>query len=152
MLQELIKPEAVKINLESEDKDEVFEEMTEVLVSLCPGLDRSEILDCLFQREAKMSTGILPGIAIPHAISAKSKKAICAVGISKKGIDYEALDGKPVHIIFMFLFPSDDAALHLSILQRLAYVFGVPDFYKSLMEKTSGTQVVQAIVAAEESL
>ena len=152
MLEELLRPDTININLESEDKDEVFEEMTELFVASCPGLDRSEVLDSLFEREKKMSTGIIQGIAIPHAITAKIKKPICAVGISKEGIDYEALDGKPVHIIFMFLFPADDAALHLNILKRLALMFDVPDFYKSLMDKNSCAQVVQAIVQAEQSL
>lgn len=152
MLEELIRPEAVKINLESEDKDELFEEMTEVLVSLCPGLDRSEVLDSLVQRESKMTTGVVPGIAVPHAINSKIKKTICAVGISKEGIDFDSLDGKPVHIVFMFLFPSDDTATHINMMQRLAFVFGVPDFYKSVMDKTSAAQVVQAIVSAESSL
>ena len=152
MLQELLKPEAVRVNLESEDKEELFEEMTEVLVAQCPGLDRAEVLDSLLQREAKMTTGVVSGIAVPHAINQKIKKTICAVGISKEGIDYEALDGKPVHIVFMLLFPADDTAAHLNIMQELAFVFGVPDFYKSLMDKNSGAQVVQAIAQAEESL
>ena len=52
----------------------------------------------------------------------------------------------------MFLFPADDAALHLNILTRLALMFDVPDFYKSLMDKNSCAQVVQAIVQAEQSL
>lgn len=152
MLQELIRAEAVKVNLESDDKDEVFEEMTEVLCSLCPTVSRSEILDSLFERENKMSTGIMPGIAIPHAISARVKEPVCAVGISKEGIDYNSLDGKPVHVIFMFVFPSVDAEVHLKIMQSLAFIFGLPDFYNNLLSKTTGAQVVQAITAAEDSL
>ena len=109
----------------------------------------NEVLDSLFEREKKMSTGIIQGIAIPHAITAKIKKPICAVGISKEGIDYEALDGKPVHIIFMFLFPADDAALHLNILKRLALMFDVPDFYKSLMDKNSCAQFTHDQVVKE---
>lgn len=152
MLGELITPEAVNVNLESEDKDEVFEEMVEIFVGLCPGLDRGEVLESLRSREVKMSTGIGSGLAIPHAISSKIKKPFCAVGISKSGIDYEALDGKPVNVIFMFLFPADDTANHLNLLQRLAYLIRVPNFLKSILDKQTGAQVAQAIVAAEENL
>lgn len=152
MLQSLIKPQAVNVDLQSEDKDEVFEEMTETLIALCPGLDRSEVLQSLLSREAKMTTGIIPGIAVPHAICTKVKNPVCAVGISKKGIDFDSLDGKPVHIIFMSLFPENDTATHLGIMQEFAYIFDEPNFYRSIMEKSTPEQVVQAIILAEDNL
>ncbi len=152
MLQKLLKQEAVKLQLESEDKEELFEEMTELLVSLCPTLNRSEVLDSLLQRESKMPTSVAFGIAVPHAISFKIKEPICAVGISRQGIDYDSPDGKPIHLIFMFLFPGEDGAIHLNIMQHLAYIFRNPDFYKNIMEKTTSAQVIQAIVDAEDEL
>ncbi|MBP5401736.1 MAG: PTS sugar transporter subunit IIA [Treponema sp.] len=152
MLGKFIKPEAVILNLQSTEKDEVFEELNETLVSLFPSLDRVQVLNSLLEREKKMSTGIIPGIAIPHAISDRIKEPLVAVGISRPGIDFDSLDGKPVHLIFMVLFPADDTSLHLSIMQRFALLFGKNDFYKTIMEKTTSEQVVQAICGCEENL
>ena len=152
MLRDLIKTEAINVNLQSDDKDEVFEELTETLISLCPKLDRKEVLASFLEREKKMTTGIVTGIAIPHAISDKITEPLCAIGISRNGIDYDALDGKPVHIIFMILFPAGDAALHLNIMQRLACVFSDSTFYKSVIHKESASQVAQAIFDIDESI
>ena len=152
MLEKFIKPESVNVDVQSTDKEEVFEELNEILISLCPSLDRAEVLKALLEREQKMTTGIIPGIAIPHAISDKIKEPVFAIGKSKKGIDFDSLDKKPVHIIFMILFPADDTSLHLNIMQRLALLFNKPEFYNSVMEKLTGEQIVNTILAIEESL
>lgn len=150
-MRDLIKAESVSVHLQSDDKDEVFEEMVETLVSQCPQLSRNEILGVLHERENKMTTGIGSGIAIPHAISKMISSPVCALGISRSGIDYEAIDGKPVHIIFMIVFPESDAALHLNIMQHLANIFSDPRFYQSAVEKETAEQVLQVIFEIDES-
>ena len=67
VLGQIFSPEAICVNLQSESKDEVFEELVEKLVEVYSGLDRTKVLNALLEREQKMSTGIFPGIAVPHA-------------------------------------------------------------------------------------
>lgn len=123
ILQKVFQQSAIKTGLESETKEELFEELVDVLArnwTAAAPFPRKNILDALSKREAKMSTGISKGIALPHA-TVEGLDAIAGVlGISSKGIDYDSLDGHPVYLVFMVLTPPKDAELHLQTLQNLA--------------------------------
>ena len=86
LLDKVFNPKAVNIDLKSEDKDEVFEELIEELVSVNPSLDRSVALAAVKEREAKMSTGIMSGIAVPHAKTSAVTDVQGAIGISRSGM------------------------------------------------------------------
>ena len=135
LLDKVFNPKAVNIDLKSEDKDEVFEELIEELVSVNPSLDRSVALAAVKEREAKMSTGIMSGIAVPHAKTSAVTDVQGAIGISRSGIDYDALDGKPVHLIVLILSGADSTELHLRVLKRLARLLENSEFYAELMNK-----------------
>ncbi|MCE1196958.1 PTS sugar transporter subunit IIA [bacterium] len=123
MLQKVFLQSAIKVGLESEAKDELFEELVDVLAKNWPAratFPRKNILDALMRREAKMSTGISKGIALPHATVEGLDAMAGVLGISSKGIDYDALDGNPVYLVFMVLTPPKDAELHLQTLQNIA--------------------------------
>lgn len=123
ILQKAFQPSTIKTDLESESKDELFEELVDLLAGVYPPqltFPRREALEALSRREAKMSTGICKGIALPHATVDGLDSMKGAIGISKKGIDYDALDGHPVYLTFLLLTPPGDAESHLQALQRLA--------------------------------
>ncbi len=82
-----------------------------------------EILESLRIREELVSTGIGSGVAIPHAFSDHVDHVIAVLGRSKSGIDFEALDGGPVHFVFLFIVPSKDHHLHLRTLAAIAKMF-----------------------------
>lgn len=82
-----------------------------------------EILGSLKIREELVSTGIGSGVAIPHAFSENVDHVIAVLGRSKSGIDFEALDGGPVHFVFLFIVPSKDHHLHLRTLAAIAKMF-----------------------------
>jgi PTS system fructose-specific IIC component/PTS system nitrogen regulatory IIA component len=135
-LYEVFPPELIKINLEADDKDEVFEEMVDVFCLAEKSASRDELLDALHEREAKMSTGIHKGIALPHGKTNAIEKVHGVLGISKKGIDYDALDGEPVYLLFMMLAPQKDSEIHLRLLKRLASLLDNPEFYTELVAQT----------------
>jgi PTS system fructose-specific IIC component/PTS system nitrogen regulatory IIA component len=133
LLSDVFPPESIKIGLESEDKDEVFEEMVD---HFCRGKKlsvRKEILQAIRERESKMSTGIQKGIAVPHGKTDALDGIYGILGISHKGIDYDALDGQPVYILFMLLAPEKDSEQHLRLLKRLAGFLDNPEFYTELL-------------------
>ena len=132
-LYETFPPELIKIGLEAEDKEEVFEELVDLFCQVNNEASRDEILEALRQREAKMSTGIHKGIAIPHAKIMDINSVHGILGISKKGIDYDALDGQPVYLVFALLAPMMDSEAHLRLLKRLAALFNNPQFYSDLL-------------------
>jgi PTS system fructose-specific IIC component/PTS system nitrogen regulatory IIA component len=132
-LSEIFQPDFIKVGLEAEDKDEAFEELVD---QFCHGTKsnlRDDILAALWERETKMSTGIRQGIAIPHGRTNAVSQVCGVLGVSKKGIDYDALDGKPVYLLFMILAPELEAEKHLRVLKRLAELLDNPQFYTELL-------------------
>jgi PTS system fructose-specific IIC component/PTS system nitrogen regulatory IIA component len=132
LLSELFESDFIKIGLEAEDKDEAFEELADAFCQASRLKIREEILDAIRTREQKMSTGIRKGIAVPHARIASINKVYGVLGISRQGIDYDALDGQPVYLLFMILAPQTDSELHLRILRRLAELLQNPQFFTEL--------------------
>ena len=123
ILQKVFQPSTIKTGLESDSKDELFEELVDVLAKAYPPhspFPRQQIIDALLKREAKMSTGISKGIALPHATVEGLDTLRGVLGISARGLEYEALDGHPVFLVFLLLTPPDDAELHLQALQSIA--------------------------------
>jgi PTS system nitrogen regulatory IIA component len=152
LLQELFVASRIKCRLESEDKSEVFEELVDLLVTQY-GLDcREEILEAIKRREEKMTTGIKRGIAIPHAKTTFTKGVIGVLGISAPGIDYESLDGEPVHMLFLLVSSEEDAGTHLAVLKKIALLVENPDFYKDACAATDPEKVNRIIRTYEEIL
>ncbi|MDR1899320.1 MAG: PTS sugar transporter subunit IIA [Treponema sp.] len=134
-LHEVFPPELIKVELEAEDKEEAFEELVDHFCQTVKSNAREEILEALRDREAKMSTGIHKGIAIPHGKTNAVENVYGVLGISRKGIDYDALDGEPVYLLFMVLAPQKDSEKHLRILKRMAELLENPQFYMDLVSQ-----------------
>ena len=149
-LYEMFPPKRIKIGLDADDKDEVFEEMTDLFCRVENSNMRQEILDAIHKRESKMSTGIHKGIAVPHGQTNVLQDMHGILGISRKGIDYDALDGQPVYILFMLLSPQKDAEMHLRLLKRLAGLLDNPQFYADLVAQTDSQGAYGVIKKYEE--
>lgn len=141
ILGQVFNEKAIKLNLESEEKDEVLEEMVELLVSVYPSLNRDEILESVISRESKMSTGIKTAIAVPHGKTDAIEGVVGAIGISRTGIDYDSLDGKPVHLVFMMLSSKGDCEYHLRVLRHLSQVMDSKSFYEDIINQTTAQGV-----------
>lgn len=152
ILTELFSPGRIKIRLEAEDKPEVFEELVDLLVNAYRLDIRDQILDAIRRREEKMSTGIKKGIAIPHAKTAGVKGVLGVLGVSSSGIDYDSLDGEPVHVLFLLVSAEDAAGLHLRVLKNIALLVENPDFYASILKAQDSEGAHQAIRKFEEIL
>jgi PTS system fructose-specific IIC component/PTS system nitrogen regulatory IIA component len=150
-LYEVFSPELIKIGLDAEDKDEVFEEMVDQFCQAKKANVREELLEALREREAKMSTGIHKGIAIPHGKTNAIENVHGILGVSKKGIDYDALDGQPVYLLFMILAPPKDSEKHLRLLKRLAALLDNPKFYTELVAQTD-PQAANGIIKKYEEI
>jgi len=151
-LLDMFAPSRVKVGLEAEDKPEVFEELVDLLVTQYRLDHRDEILDAIRRREEKMSTGIKRGIAIPHAKTSFTKGVVGVLGISRAGIDYESLDGEPVHLLFLLLSSEQDAGTHLAVLKKIAMLVENPDFYTETLSAQDPETVHRIIRKYEEIL
>ncbi len=117
-LSELIAPERV-ILLEAQDKRDAIGQLATLVSKAAPEIGYDTLVETLIAREGIMSTGIGLGIAVPHARLANVDEPVLAVGVSRKGIDYESLDDKPVHIIVLIVVPAQSQKQYLRILARV---------------------------------
>jgi PTS system fructose-specific IIC component/PTS system nitrogen regulatory IIA component len=151
-LHDVFPPEFIKVEVEAEDKEEAFEELVDHFCQAEKANTREEILEALREREAKMSTGIHKGIAIPHGKTNAVDSVRGVLGISRTGVDYDALDGEPVYLLFMIVAPQKDSEKHLRILKRLAELLENPQFYIDLQSQKDPQGAYKVICKYEDVL
>lgn len=152
LLRDLFPPARIKTVLEAEDKDEVFEELVDLLVTQYRLECRDEVLEAIRRREEKMSTGIKRGIAIPHAKTPLVQGVIGVIGISAAGIDYQSLDGEPVHLLFLLVSGESDAGPHLAVLKKIALLVETPAFTTDVLAARDAEAAHQVLRRHEEIL
>jgi PTS system nitrogen regulatory IIA component len=121
LLHDLLTPESVIAPLKANGKKQVLQDIAQRAAAIT-GLSEREIFETLLQRERLGSTGIGDGIAIPHGRSARLDRLRGLFVRLEKPIDFEALDGQPVDILFVLLAPEGAGADHLKALARVARV------------------------------
>jgi len=141
-LTDLLTPEAVLPALKVNGKKQALQELA-AHASKLTGLDEREIFDTLLQRERLGSTGIGDGIAIPHGKPARIDRLIGLFARLERPIDFEALDGQPVDIIFLLLAPESAGADHLKALARVARLLRQP----GILDKIRATRDPAALFA-----
>jgi PTS system fructose-specific IIC component/PTS system nitrogen regulatory IIA component len=152
ILQDVLLPEFIKVDLEAEDKDEAFEELVDhyCQVDNCGAYD--DILEAIVTREAKMSTGIHKGIAVPHGKTNAVDTMRGVLGISRKGVQYDSLDGEPVYLLFMIISPLEDSERYLRMLKHLAELMEIPQFQTELQVQRDPQGAFKVICKYEEML
>lgn len=149
MLSQLLTPACIKAGMESTEKDEAFEELVEVVAVSNAKISREEVLAALSERESKMTTGILPGLAVPHAVCSSISDAVLVVGTSSNGIEWNSLDGKPVHAVFMLLFAPGMSGEHLQAMKEVAELLQHPDFVNTIAGKKTAQEIYDTICDIE---
>jgi len=119
-LSEIFDSRCILLKLAGTTKDAAFQELVDAIAAVHPECDRAAMLAALWEREKKLSTGISSGVAIPHAPFGGIGTIAGAVGISKAGIEYDSLDKKPVHVIFMLVMGEGEKENHLHILDQIS--------------------------------
>ena len=151
ILDQVFSPESI-IELGNKDKDSVFEELVRALIKKHPEADEVKILNAVREREAKMSTGIMPGIAVPHGKSGTVKGVIGAIGISKEGIDYDSFDNKPVNLVFLIISSTSDCEYHLSVLTCLSALLKKNGFVEEMLAQNTSEDVYSVLCRNEKEL
>jgi mannitol/fructose-specific phosphotransferase system IIA component (Ntr-type) len=104
-----------------------------------------ETLKALEEREALISTGIGSGVAIPHTFSDCIDKVVAIFGRSKQGINFQALDNAPVHLIILFIVPSKDYQLHLRTLAAIAKMLTNSEVRRRLAAATTCDEILEIL-------
>jgi mannitol/fructose-specific phosphotransferase system IIA component (Ntr-type) len=127
-LASILSEDGIISEMVSRDKWQAIGEIVARLVESgrLDAIHQEEAMASLRHREETMSTGIGHGIAIPHASCDAVEKVTACFGRSREGIDFESLDGKPVHFVMLFLVPKDQFQAHLRTLAAIAKFLNDP--------------------------
>lgn len=146
---DLLYKKSINLNLKSSDKTSVINELVDLIDASGNLNDKNEYKQEILAREAKSTTGIGEGIAIPHAKTKAVKKACLASGVSKTGIDYDSLDGAPSNLFFMIAAPDGANDTHLEVLSRLSTILMDENFRSSLINANSADEFLSLIDKTE---
>ncbi|MFN2340174.1 MAG: PTS sugar transporter subunit IIA [Halanaerobium sp.] len=142
---EFINQNLIKMDLQSTDKESVIKEMIEIMVENEIITDKEEVIKKAMEREAKGTTGVGKGVAIPHVKSNSVKRSAVAFGRSDKGIDYESMDDKPGHLFFLITVPEESHDEHLKLLALLSRNLVHDNFRDSLLKAKNAKEVMSIL-------
>ena len=153
-LASLIPPEAILDELEAGEKRAVLREMTDALAATgrISAESTPSVVKALMSREELGSTGIGKGVAVPHAKHESVQGLVGAFGRSDKGIEFAALDGQPVHLVFLLLSSKDTSGQHLEALARIARLVRDDRFCRFLREAKGEKELVELLQEADTQL
>jgi nitrogen PTS system EIIA component len=147
---DVLKESCVVADLNGQTKNEVLRELA-VALKNAGQIDEVDVaVEVMLEREKLGSTGIGDGIAIPHGKLKGLKTILCAFGRSVKGVSFDSVDRKPVHIFFLLLAPEDSAGLHLKMLSRISRILRDQAFRRKLIEQTGQENLYADIVSEDE--
>ncbi len=133
-LGDILSKEQILTDLRASNRWEAIDELIDNLVATgkIRAQDRDAIAAVVRKRESSMSTGIGCGIGIPHASTDLISEVVGALGLSKKGVDFNSLDNQPVHVVMLFLVPQGQFQKHLHNLANIAKLCQNPGFRQAL--------------------
>jgi len=137
--------------LKATSKRAVLAELSEIFSRDQKGLAPGAMVDVLLEREKLGSTGIGDGIAIPHGKLKGLDRLVISFGRSRQGIDFDAIDGKPVHIFFLLMAPESSTGQHLKALAKISRMLKDPEFRNGLLEAKSAEEIYRKIAEKDET-
>lgn len=148
-LSDLISFDGIFSSLKAKSKKQALQELSALAAHLT-GLPERDIFDTLLQRERLGSTGIGQGIAIPHGKLAGLDGITGLFARLEKPIDFEAVDGEKVDLVFLLLAPESAGADHLKALARISRFLRMPSAVKNLRAASSSEQIQTVFTEAEK--
>ncbi len=149
-IKDILAPESMIMALKATNKEDAVKEMADLEVKTGIVNDEDEFIKSIWARENESTTGIGEGIAMPHARNKTINKARVLFAKSEKGIDYNSLDGQPVHLFFMITAPDGADNTHLEALAKLSGLLIDPDLVNALKKAQTPEEVIQLFEDAEK--
>ncbi len=151
LLSELLTPERIRVPLQGTSKEELLQELVQ-LVSVNEHVqDPDEVLRAVREREAVLSTGIGNGVAIPHGKSAAIPELCMAAGRTAHPVEFDALDGQPVSLFFLLVGPETAAGPHIKALSRISRLVRKDSVREQLVAARTPEEFYQAMKESEAS-
>ena len=148
-VRDLLGVESIQLQGTPTGKEDAIRQMVDLMCKRGNIADPDAYLQGVFAREEEGTTGIGEGIAIPHCKSDAVSAPGLAAMVVPQGVEYDALDGEPVHIIFLIAAPNTEDNVHLEVLSRLSVLLMDEQFTKDLMQAKSPEDFLHVIDLAE---
>lgn len=149
-LMDILVPDAVILDLESNSKDAVLGEMSRSLASAVAGIDSGHLLKVLTEREGLQSTAIGEGVAIPHGKLSGLDVLVAGFARSRAGIDFDSIDGNVTQLFFLLVVPEHSGGQHLKALARISRFLRDPGFRERLIGAPDLESVID-VIAQEDA-
>ncbi len=153
-LMDFLSKKSIVAQINSTKKEDVLKELVDLLINAgeLEKSSRNKVIDALLERESLGSTAIGQGIAIPHAKTDAVSNLVGAFALSKKGVDFDSLDGEAVYIFFLLLAAQDSAGPHLKALARISRLFKDKYFRDNLRSCTNEQDIIKVISQEDEKV
>ena len=151
-ISQILKKECVFPDLRSTTKKQVIKELSENISSEIENLNAEKINEILTEREKLCSTALDSGIAIPHGKLSEISKIIMGIGISKKGIDFESLDGEKTHIFILLIAPHNASKPHIEVLARISKIFKNKRLREKILNSETKEEIYNLVIDENEKL
>ena len=142
---DFLKQDAIIAHLEATTKAGVLAEVATRMAALEPAIDGEQLRRVLEERELLASTAIGDGIAIPHGKLDSIGQLAGVLGRSVAGLEFDSIDGRPTHLVFMLVAPTSSTGVHLKALARLSRLFRDADFRRRLLEAPTREDMYRVI-------
>jgi fructose-specific phosphotransferase system IIA component len=149
---DILKPQNIKVPLQATTKNQAIGELVNLLAESGDVNDPRKVLDAVLEREATRTTGIGNGLAIPHGKCTGTDNLVMAIGKAANPIDFQAIDGRPVTLIWLLSSPPDKTGPHIHALARISRLMTIDKFRQALAQAGSAQAVFDAIVQQENAL
>jgi PTS system nitrogen regulatory IIA component len=137
--------ETINLHLKGTTKEEIINELLDILVAANKIPDRTAAYNAVMDREQKMSTGMKHGIAIPHGKSPTIQDLVACIGISDKPVDFDSLDYEPCRIFIMTLSPVEKTGPHLQFLAEISLLFKSAEKRQEILAAKSPEELLRIL-------
>lgn len=151
-LTEILKPQDIKIPLEAANKNDAIAELVNLLAANGEITDAKKVLEAVLDREATRTTGIGNGLAIPHGKCPGIPNLVMAIGRCGTPVDFQAIDGRPVNLIWLLCSPPDKTGPHIHALARISRLMTIDKFRQAVANAKTSQELFDLIVQQENAL
>lgn len=149
LLSDLLQPDCIKVPLAASDKQGAIFELVNLLAERGRIRDAEALQRAVWARESTRTTGIGHGLAIPHGKSSCCDRLVMAIGKPPEPIDFDAIDSRPVSVIFLVAGPPDQTGPHIQALARISRLMTDETFRRSLIQADDAQFIYDKIVQQE---
>ena len=151
-IHQLLSAKTVVIGLPADDKDSVIAEMVNMLAGHPAVVNLELVREAVMERESEMSTGVGKGLGLPHAKTTGVSSTIAALAITDGDVDFDAVDGEPVRILFLLVGPPDSKSQHVRILSRFSRLMNRDEVRDRFITMESAETLLELLEQSETQM